>query len=295
VIFAGVPCDFRINYGRNIPRSATYVSINRDKVDLYKNRKPEIAILADPAEFIVELAKNLESSNNNNNTAYNTTWKSWVEKLTLADQQRDKEIAKEAEEVTEYVNPLKVFQVLDKVASENSIFVADGGDFVGTAAYILRPRKPLSWIDPGPFGTLGVGSGFALGAKLCSSINGEKKDDTEVWIIFGDGACGFSLIEFDTMVRHGIPVIAVVGNDGAWAQIVRDQIKTFKTEVGGKLSQMTNYHDAVKGLGAEGFIVKSTDELESTFLKAKEVAKTKPVLINILIGKTSFRDGSISV
>ena len=118
--------------------------------------------------------------------------------------------------------------MLEEHIDDNSLLVADGGDFVGTASYIVRPRGPLTWLDPGPFGTLGVGGGFALGAKLA-------KPDAEVWIIFGDGifsslfirfflrfsfglklsyyvgACGYSLSEFDTYVRHNLPVIAVVG------------------------------------------------------------------------------------
>jgi acetolactate synthase-like protein len=84
-------------------------------------------------------------------------------------------------------------------------------------------------------------------------------------------------------------------NDGGWAQIVRDQVKFFKTEVGGKLSQATDYAKIAEGMGAVGFTVKHEDELEPTFKKAQEVAKTKPVLVNILIGKTAFREGSISV
>ena len=80
---------------------------------------------------------------------------------------------------------------------DNTIIVADGGDFVGSAAYILRPRGPLRWLDPGAFGTLGVGAGFAIGAKLA-------RPESDVVIIFGDGSLGYSLIEFDTFVRHKV-------------------------------------------------------------------------------------------
>ena len=84
--------------------------------------------------------------------------------------------------------------------------VADGGDFVATASYIgVRPRRPLSWLGTGAFGTLGVGAGFALGAAIV-------RPGAEVWLLLGDGAAGYGLIEFDTFVRHGVPVISVVGN-----------------------------------------------------------------------------------
>src|SRR5699024_656515 len=102
----------------------------------------------------------------------------------------------------------------ENTMDDNTILVADGGDFVGSAAYILRPRGPLAWLDPGAFGTLGVGAGFALGAKLC-------RPDADVVVVFGDGSLGYSLAEFDTMVRHKLPVMAVVGNDACWTQIAR--------------------------------------------------------------------------
>ncbi|CAF4523292.1 unnamed protein product, partial [Rotaria magnacalcarata] len=74
---------------------------------------------------------------------------------------------------------------------DNAILIGDGGDFVATAAYTVRPRAPLTWLDPGAFGTLGVGAGFALGAKLV-------RPEASVWIIYGDGALGYSIMEYDT-------------------------------------------------------------------------------------------------
>lgn len=96
----------------------------------------------------------------------------------------------------------------------------------------IRPRGPLSWLDPGAFGTLGVGGGFALGAKLC-------QPDAEVWIIYGDGSCGFSVAEIDTMTRHKVPIIALVGNDAAWTQIAREQVPIFGSSVACKLAVST--------------------------------------------------------
>lgn len=88
-----------------------------------------------------------------------------------------------------------------------------------------RPRGPLCWLDPGAYGTLGCGAGFALGAKLC-------RPDHDVWVVFGDGSLGYSLPEFDTFARHKLPLVAVVGTDACWAQINRDQKRLLKSEVG---------------------------------------------------------------
>ncbi len=101
------------------------------------------------------------------------------------------------ESTKDHLNPVRVLQRLEDQLPDNAILVGDGGDFVATAAYILRPRGPLTWLDPGAFGTLGVGAGFALGAKLV-------RPEASVWIIYGDGALGYSIMEYDTFVRHKV-------------------------------------------------------------------------------------------
>lgn len=101
------------------------------------------------------------------------------------------------ESTSDHLNPIRVLQELEKQLPDNTILVGDGGDFVASAAYILRPRGPLTWLDPGAFGTLGVGAGFALGAKLV-------RPEANVWILYGDGALGYSIMEYDTFIRHKV-------------------------------------------------------------------------------------------
>ncbi len=174
------------------------------------------------------------------------------------------------------------------MAAEDAIFVADGGDFVATASYILRPRRPLSWLDPGPFGTLGVGAGFALGAKLA-------RPEAEVWLIYGDGAAGYSLAEIDSFVRHRLPVLAVVGNDASWAQIAREQVELLGDDVGTRLLR-SDYDTVAEGLGGRGFRVDAPEGVAQTLQRAKQAAaEDLPVLINAHIGASDFRKGSISI
>ena len=118
----------------------------------------------------------------------------------------------------EFVNPVTAVQALEEAMDDDAVMVVDGGDFVATAAYVVKPRAPLSWLDPGVFGTLGVGGGFALGARL-------RNPNQEVWLIWGDGSSAYSLAEFDTFLRHNLPIIAVVGTDASWAQIAREQVE----------------------------------------------------------------------
>ena len=119
--------------------------------------------------------------------------------------------------------------------------------------------------------------------------------DSVVWAIYGDGAFGYSLMEFDTFVRHKIPVIAVIGNDACWSQIARDQIEILKDPVGTTLER-TQYHQAVEALGGIGLIIENEDEIESVLSKARESAEAgNAVAVNVNISKTDFRKGSISM
>ncbi len=280
VVLAGMPCDFRLGYGRSINPKAAMIAINRSKTDLTLNRKPALAIHADPFESLCALAETLNPSS--------AVWSAWTASLRRADEQREAQISEMAQAPVDGVNPIAFLKKLDGFLDGSSILVADGGDFVATAAYVLRPRGPLSWLDPGVFGTLGVGAGFAIGAKLS-----DRK--REVWLLYGDGAAGYSLHEFDTFVRHGLPIIAVVGNDASWAQIARDQIKVLEDDVGTVL-RSTDYHRVAEGYGAKGFLLRNIAEVEPTLQAAREAARQgTPVLINVLIGKTDFREGSISM
>ena len=172
--------------------------------------------------------------------------------------------------------------------ADDAVMVVDGGDFVATAAYVCRPRGPLRWLDPGAFGTLGVGGGFALGAAV-------SRPGSEVWLLYGDGSSAYSLAEFDTYVRCGLPVIAVIGNDASWAQIARDQSVILGDDVGTVLRR-TDYHRVAEGYGGVGLKLDKPEAIGKTLERAKKLASEgKPVLINALIGATDFRKGSISI
>ncbi|MFK7801610.1 MAG: thiamine pyrophosphate-binding protein [Anaerolineae bacterium] len=280
VLLAGVPCDFRLGYGQSISNSATYISINRSKKELNLNRRPTIGVQADPCDALIDLANFWNEPGE--------TWQEWHNGLIDRNNARDHEIAVQVELETDHCNPINVCTQLEAVIGENSIIVGDGGDFVGTASYIVRPRKPLNWLDPGAFGTLGAGAGFALAAKL-------HNPDAEVWLLYGDGSAGYSIAEFDTFTRHNLPVIAVVGTDGGWTQIAREQIDILGTKLGTELA-MTAYHEVAKGYGAEGLLVQHDDDLQEAFETAQSRSRAgSPVLVNAWIGSTDFRKGSISM
>ena len=278
VVTLGIPLDFRLGYGFSINKDATLIAVNKSKEDLNKNRKPDIGIHADPSRIMHEIGKIINPP----------SCKEWIKELTGLEEKRETDILQFSKYETDFVNPVHLCKTIDKFIDEESILVADGGDFVGTASYTIRPRSSLGWLDPGPFGTLGVGGGFAIGAK--SSF--PKK---EVWVFYGDGASAYSLAEFDTLCRHKLPVIAIIGNDASWQQIAREQKQMLGSNIGTELA-FNAYEKVVEGYGGKGYYVENHDTLDETLKRAKEDAKLGyPVLVNIKISKSDFRKGSISV
>ena len=278
VVTLGIPLDFRLGYGFSIGKDATLISINKSKEDLNKNRKPDIGMHADPSRIMHEIGKIINPP----------SCQAWIEELTKLEENRENEIQQFSEIKTDFVNPVYLCKTIDKLIDEQSILIADGGDFVGTASYTIRPRNPLGWLDPGPFGTLGVGGGFAIGAK--SSF-----PEKEVWVFYGDGASAYSLSEFDTLCRHKLPVIAIIGNDASWQQIAREQKQMLGSNIGTELS-FSAYEKVAEGYGGKGYYVDNHESLYETLKQAKEDAKLGyPVLVNVKLSKSEFRKGSISV
>ncbi|HUH91996.1 MAG TPA: thiamine pyrophosphate-binding protein [Casimicrobiaceae bacterium] len=279
VLLAGVPCDFRLDYGKQIRRVATLIAANRSAKDARLNRRPTHVALGDAGLTLVALAARLGER---------ARREPWIASLRERDAARQREIDAEAGRTGEHVNPLALLRALDGLAGDDAIMVADGGDFVATASYVLRPRAPLSWLDPGAFGTLGVGAGFALGAALA-------RPASEVWLIWGDGASGYGLAEFDSFVRHRVPVIAVVGNDARWSQIAREQVKLLHDDVATTLARSA-YHEVARGFGAAGLEIRNAGDIAAVLREARGIARSgTPVLVNAWLEPTGFREGSISM
>ncbi len=299
VILAGSVADFRLQYGRALPgggvpicavnRSAEMLGLN---TDLYW--KPTVASQSDPCHFILALAAAAAVAGGGGSVRD----PEWLPLLKQREQAKERETAAKAREPAfgtgarkgqRLINPLHLFHELEKSLPDKSVLVADGGDFVATAAYTLRPRGPLSWLDPGAYGTLGVGGGFALAAGLLFP-------DAEIWIIWGDGSAGYSVAEFDTYARHGVPVMALVGNDACWTQIEREQTPMFGSATACELAYCA-YEDVARGYGGAGLLVDDpSQDIAAVLAEARaHRAAGRPVLLNVHIGKTDFREGSISV
>ncbi len=278
VIVCGFPFDFRLGYGRGISRHGTLISANLSSEELRKNRRPDIAIEMHAGDFLVALSEKVGGG----------PWGDWLGQLKVKEVARDAEIASKSAPQGELIDPLHFFTRMDEAMSDDAVLVVDGGDFVATASYIVRPRAPLSWLDPGVFGTLGVGGGFALGAALV-------RPGREVWLVWGDGSSAYTLAEFDSYVRHGVAPIAVIGNDASWMQIAREQVEVLGTSLGTDLRR-TDYHRVAEGYGGVGLSLTEGARVDGVLAEAKAIARTgRPVCINVHLRKSDFRKGSISM
>ncbi|MCX7763318.1 MAG: thiamine pyrophosphate-binding protein [Bacteroidia bacterium] len=277
VILAGVPLDFRLNYGSSIAEKAHLIRIDRDPSELTRNRVGTISICADPGSFLHKLAQVF--------TPPSHAWHSWKEILLQEEKERERRIHAEAETSARPVNPLRLGLEINKFLTPKSIVIGDGGDIVGSAAYTVRPRGLGQWLDAGPLGTLGAGAPYAIAAKLLYP-------ESDVWVIFGDGAFGLNGMEYDTAVRFNLPFVGVIGNDAAWTQIKRAQLPFYGRAIATEL-RLSRYDKMVEALGGWGTFVEDTAELPSALEAALNAQK--PALVNVHIGETDFRKGSISM
>jgi thiamine pyrophosphate-dependent acetolactate synthase large subunit-like protein len=280
IILAGVPVDFRLDYGSHLNKQASVITISRSKDELRKNVKPALAVQSDAGRFLQALSKKIKPSDD---------WENWKQILASNENLRNQEIREmENQNQDDAINPLALFRRLENILPSNSVLIADGGDFAAISAYTLRPRKPLSWIDPGVFGTLGAGGGFALGAALC--YPGDY-----IWIVYGDGSAAYSLMEFDTFSKMKLKVCAIIGNNGSWEQIARDQETFLESKTATQLPQ-SDYHLVAKAFGASGERLERIDDTEAAIMRAIEhMDRGIPYIINAIIGKSAFRQGSISM
>uniref|UniRef100_A0A914LBY1 2-hydroxyacyl-CoA lyase 2 n=2 Tax=Meloidogyne TaxID=189290 RepID=A0A914LBY1_MELIC len=294
ILLAGAVCDFRLTYGKGFSPGTKVISINRSQEQMLKNHgvfwNSAATIQADVGLTLLELQNQMKERK----------WgglekcKEWIEMLREMEIKKEEDTAKKLAQKPDdgHMNPLVLLTAMDEVIPKDAILVADGGDFVGSAAYIVRPGGPLQWLDPGTFGTLGVGAGFALGAK---AVYPERT----VVIIYGDGSAGYSLMEFDTFVRHKLPVVGIIGNDACWTQIAREQVPHFKSAVACDLDY-THYEEAAKALGAQSLFLDGDMDVKQVREALAQVmtrsrAEKQSLVVNVLIGKTNFREGSISV
>ncbi|MFH1807442.1 MAG: thiamine pyrophosphate-binding protein [Pseudomonadota bacterium] len=279
VLLFGTPLDFRLGYGEKIPAAARLVQVDLDGAEIGRNRSVDVGIVGDSGQVQAQLIEALAGKP--------LRWQSWLAEVRGAEAEKQARISVEATSEAEPINPLRLCAELNRFVDARTIVVGDGGDFVATAASMLDIDGAGHWMDPGPLGTLGVGPGYAMAAKLAHP-------DHRVLLVLGDGSFGLHAMEFEAMVRQRIPVVGVVGNDARWSQIYRGQAALYGEDraVATTLDH-TRYDLVVTALGGHGEQVERLTELRPALERA--FAADTAALVNVNIGVSDFRKGALSV
>jgi acetolactate synthase-1/2/3 large subunit len=175
------------------------------------------------------------------------------------------------------IHPARIYGELIRQLADDAVVIGDGGDFVSFAGRFVEPAQPGHWMDPGPFGCLGTGLGYAIAARIAHP-------SSQVVLLLGDGAAGFSLMDVDTMVRHKLPVVMIVGNNGIWGLEKFPMQFLYGYDVAAELTPGTRYDQVVQALGGGGELVTKPDQLAGALKRAFESGL--PYCVNVLTDPT---------
>ena len=264
----GVPMDFRLGFGTSFGDETQIVVV--DRAEAIREHPRPVA-----AELYGALPATLDALREGASRSEDT--RRWVSELRAAE---DEKRAAEREELADGrspLHPMRLYAELDQVLDRDAIVIGDGGDFVSYAGRVVNSYRPGCWLDPGPFGCLGSGPGYALAAKIAHP-------DRQVVLMLGDGAFGFSGMEFDTLSRHGVNVVGVMGNNGIWALEKHPMEFLYGYSVAADLVPERRYDHVVEALGGHGELVRTPDELQPALVRAFE--SRRPALVNVLTDPT---------
>jgi acetolactate synthase-1/2/3 large subunit len=263
-LVVGVPLDFRLGFGAAFAPDAEIVVIDAAEPAKDSPRTPSVALFGALAATLDALRAQTSGAGERS---------AWI--ASLRDGERERRAAEREEASNDQVplHPMRLYGELVELLDRDAIVIGDGGDFVSYAGRLIDSYEPGCWLDPGPYGCLGTGPGYALAAKLAYP-------ERQVVLLLGDGAFGFSGLDFDTLARHGVAVVGVMGNNGIWGLEKHPMEFIYGYSVAAELRPETPYHEVVAALGGHGELVREPGALRGAF--ERSLASGKPSLINVL-------------
>jgi len=262
----GVPMDFRLGFGKVFGGETKLIAADRVEPGRPHPREVAAGLYGDLTAILSALAN-----------AGRADHEAWIGDLrTVETAARDGEAAELADDRTP-LHPMRVYAELSALLDRDAIVVIDAGDFGSYAGRVIDSYVPGAWLDSGPFGCLGSGPGYALAAKLA-------RPDRQVVLLQGDGAFGFSGMEWDTLVRHGVHVVSVIGNNGIWALEKHPMEALYGYSVVAELRPGTRYDEVVTALGGHGELVSTPAELRPALERAFSAGL--PAVVNALTDPT---------
>lgn len=262
VVVIGTPLDFRLSFGDFGDAQVVHV------VDAPSQRAGHVEPAVSPAGDLRLILTAL--ADHPGDRVDHTDW--IAELRTKEDAAR----ARDAEELaaeTDPIRPARIYGELRKVLAPDAITIGDGGDFVSYAGRYLEPAQPGTWLDPGPYGCLGTGMGYAMGARI-------THPDRQICMLMGDGAAGFSLMDVESLVRQELPVVIVVGNNGIWGLEKHPMRAMYGYDIAADLQPELRYDQVVTALGGAGETVAKAADLGPALERAFDSGV--PYLVNVL-------------
>lgn len=273
----GVDWDFRLGFGRrNLPEHLRVIQVDVDGAHIGRNRPVEVGIVGDPGKVIGQLlAEGIGVAEEPR----------WTEEVRGEERRKEEEARAGMESDAVPVHPQRLAREIRDFLDPDAVVVGDGGDIVGISASIVHPREPGRWLDPGPFGCLGVGPSFAMAAKLA-------RPHAQVLVIYGDGSFGLNAMEYESAIRQGIPFVGIIGNDGAWGQIKVAQEALYGTgkAPAATLSTEVGYERMIEALGGHGERVEKPQDIRPALKRAFDAGV--PACINVLVDPSLMQRAS---
>jgi acetolactate synthase-1/2/3 large subunit len=266
VAVIGTPLDFRLGFGEFGAAQVVHI------VDAPSQRAGHVETAASPAGDLRLILSALADY-----TGKRADHSEWIAGLRTAE---DAGKARDAEAMaaeSDPIRPARIYGELRKVLAADAVTIGDGGDFVSYAGRYLEPAQPGTWLDPGPYGCLGTGMGYAMGARV-------TYPDRQVCVLMGDGAAGFSLMDVESLVRQKLPVVIVVGNNGIWGLEKHPMQAMYGYDVAADLQPGLRYDDVVRALGGAGETVEKSADLGPALGRAFDSGV--PYLVNVLTDPT---------
>jgi acetolactate synthase-1/2/3 large subunit len=269
----GVPLDFRLGFGAAFAPEAEVIAIDVAPSE----REHPRAVAAELYGALPATLNGLSVAASGSSASPGSTRRAardqWIGSLRAIENEKRGSETGELADPRAPLHPMRIYGELAQMLDRDAIVIGDGGDFVSYAGRVVDSYRPGCWVDPGPYGCLGSGPGYALGAKLAHP-------DRQVVLLLGDGAFGFSGIEFDTLARHGVAVVGVIANNGIWALEKHPMEAMYGYSVVADLRPETRYDQVAQALGCHGEFVRTPDELRPALERA--FGAGGPALVNVL-------------
>ena len=261
VVVWGTPLDFRLGFGRFGNAQVAHV------VDSNAQRAPHVQVptVAGDSNLVLRaLADGPGPSIDRSG---------WIAELRAAEEAGRAADAELLANDSAPIKPSRIYGELGRRMARDAVVICDGGDFASYAGKFVEVFEPGCWLDTGPYGCLGNGPGYAIAARTV-------RPSSQIVLLLGDGAAGFSMMDVDTMVRHNLPVVMVVGNNGLWGLEKHPMQAIYGWDMACDLQPGLQYDNVVKALGGAGETVSDPSEIGPAMDRA--FASGVPYMVNVL-------------